>query len=163
MPPKYPAQTFVNKSWLTPMDHTTSATPNRAVTKLDTECDRQATVVSRLLTTLGDDRRAVAKLFLIQRLWKSCRENYAFELYYTSPYRMASALLSPGTGRLYCSAANSVEAPRRQPHNRNGRVHECIDCLLYTMTDDGAWFHVISLWITHLPFVGVKCVEPSSL
>ena len=27
--------------------------------KLDAECDRQATVVSRLMTTLGDDRRAV--------------------------------------------------------------------------------------------------------
>jgi len=28
-------------------------------TKLDAECDRQATVVGRLLTTLGDDRPAV--------------------------------------------------------------------------------------------------------
>jgi len=27
--------------------------------------DRQVTVVGRLLTTLGDDRRAVAKLFLV--------------------------------------------------------------------------------------------------
>ena len=36
--------------------------------KLDAECDRQTTVVGRLLTTLGDDRRGVAKLFLVQRL-----------------------------------------------------------------------------------------------
>jgi len=39
-------------------------------TKLVAECDRQATVVGRLLTTFGDDRRAVAKLFLVQRLEK---------------------------------------------------------------------------------------------
>jgi len=36
-------------------------------TKLDAVCDRQATVVSRLLTTLGDDRHAIAKRFLVQR------------------------------------------------------------------------------------------------
>ena len=29
-------------------------------TKLDAECDRQTTVVGRLLTTLGNDQRAVA-------------------------------------------------------------------------------------------------------
>jgi len=44
-------------------------------TKLDAECDRQATVVGRLLTTLGDDRHVVAKLFLAQRLENSCRRN----------------------------------------------------------------------------------------
>jgi len=36
-------------------------------TKLDADCDWQATVVGRLLTTLGDDWRAVTKLFLAQR------------------------------------------------------------------------------------------------
>jgi len=46
--------------------------------KLDAECDRQATVVGRLLTTLGDDRRAVAKLFLVQTLEKSSGGNYAY-------------------------------------------------------------------------------------
>jgi len=35
-------------------------------TKPDAECDRQATVVGRLLTALGDDRCAVAKLFFVQ-------------------------------------------------------------------------------------------------
>jgi len=39
--------------------------------KLDAECDRQATVVGRLLTTLGDDRRPAATLFLVQRLGRS--------------------------------------------------------------------------------------------
>jgi len=47
-------------------------------TKLDAECDRQAKVVSRLLTTLGDDRRAIAKLILVQRFVKSCGGNYAY-------------------------------------------------------------------------------------
>jgi len=47
-------------------------------TKLDAECDRQATVVGLLLTTLGDDEHAVAKLFLFQRLEKSSRGNYAY-------------------------------------------------------------------------------------
>jgi len=47
-----------DKSWLTPAD---------------AECDRQATVVDRLLTALGDDRHAVAKLFSVQRLCKSSR------------------------------------------------------------------------------------------
>ena len=45
--------------------------------KLDAECDRQATVVGRLLT-LGDDQREVAKLFLIHRLCKSYKGNYAY-------------------------------------------------------------------------------------
>ena len=49
-------------------------------TKQDTECDRQAMVVGRLLTTLGDDRRAVTKLFLVQRLEKSSRGIYAYFL-----------------------------------------------------------------------------------
>jgi len=47
-------------------------------TKLDAECDRQAMVVGRLLTTLGDDECAVAKLFLVQMLQKSCCENYTY-------------------------------------------------------------------------------------
>jgi len=45
-------------------------------TKQDTECDRQVMVVGRLLTTFGDDRCALAKLFLVQRLRKSSRGNY---------------------------------------------------------------------------------------
>ena len=40
-------------------------------TKLDAECDRQATVVGRLLTTLYDDRGSITKLFLVQRLKNS--------------------------------------------------------------------------------------------
>jgi len=40
-------------------------------TKLDAECERQATVVSRLLTTLGDDGRTVTKLFSIFRVGSS--------------------------------------------------------------------------------------------
>ena len=53
-------------------------------TKLDAECDRQATVVGRLLTTLGDDRRAVAKLFSseigekLQRELRLCLEIFEF-------------------------------------------------------------------------------------
>ena len=49
-------------------------------TELDaeSECDRQATVVGRLLTSSGDDGRAVAKLFLVQRLEESSRANYAY-------------------------------------------------------------------------------------
>ena len=39
-------------------------------TKLDAECDQQATVVSQLLTTNGDDRHVVTKLFLVQKLGK---------------------------------------------------------------------------------------------
>ena len=49
-----------NKSWLTPTSHTVIIV---LCTKLDIECDWQTTVVGRLLTTLGNDRRAVAKLF----------------------------------------------------------------------------------------------------
>jgi len=62
---------------MTPADRATRCvTPVVIVlrTKLDAECNRQATVVGRLLTTLGDDRRAVtavAKLFLVQRLGKA--------------------------------------------------------------------------------------------
>jgi len=41
-------------------------------------CDRQATIVGRLLATLGDDRRAVSKLFLVQRLEESSRGNYVY-------------------------------------------------------------------------------------
>jgi len=32
---------------------------------LDAECDQQATIVGRLLATLGDDRRADVKLFKV--------------------------------------------------------------------------------------------------
>jgi len=46
--------------------------------KLIAECDRQATVVGRLLTTLGDDRSDVVKLFLVHRLEKTSRGNYAY-------------------------------------------------------------------------------------
>jgi len=49
-------------------------------TKLDAECDRQATVVGRLLTTLGDDRRAIAILVLVPRLGKApARITHVFE------------------------------------------------------------------------------------
>jgi len=48
------------------------------------ERDRQATVVGRLLTTLGDDRRAVARLFSVQRLKKSSRGNYAYVWRYSN-------------------------------------------------------------------------------
>jgi len=34
-------------------------------TKLDDECDRQAAVIGRLLTTLGDDRRGVRRCEII--------------------------------------------------------------------------------------------------
>jgi len=47
-------------------------------TKLDAECDRQVTVISQMSTTLDDDRCAITKLFLIQRLDKSSRGNYAY-------------------------------------------------------------------------------------
>jgi len=60
------------------MRHTQSSLVIVLCTKLDAECDRQATVVGRLLTTLGDERRAVAKLFSVQRLEKSSRGNYAY-------------------------------------------------------------------------------------
>jgi len=36
-------------------------------TKLDAKCNRQAMVVGRPLTTLSDDRRAVMKLFFVQK------------------------------------------------------------------------------------------------
>ena len=54
-------------------------------TKLGAACDRQATVVGRLLTTLGDDRRAVAKLFSVQRLgitliFGDIRISYLFDI-----------------------------------------------------------------------------------
>ena len=55
-------------------------------TKLDPECDRQATVVRRLLTTLGDDRRAVAKLLIsevgekLQRELRLCLEITEFRI-----------------------------------------------------------------------------------
>ena len=39
--------------------------------KVDTEYNRQAMVVCWLLTTLGDDRRAVVKLFVVHRLGKT--------------------------------------------------------------------------------------------
>jgi len=77
----------IYKSWLTPKDRVTqrvarsfASHPDVIVlcTKLDTECDRQTTVLGRLLTTLGDDRRAVTKLFLVQRLEKSSRGNYTY-------------------------------------------------------------------------------------
>jgi len=47
-------------------------------TKLDAECDRQATVIGQLLIILGDDWHAVAKLFLVQRLGKTFRKNYTY-------------------------------------------------------------------------------------
>ena len=50
----------------------------------DAECDRQATVVGQLLTTIGDDRRVVAKLFSVQRLEKSSRENYVYFWIYSN-------------------------------------------------------------------------------
>jgi len=56
-----------NNSWLTPMDHAMRCiTPSNTVlcTKLDAECNRQAMVVSQLLPTFADNRRAVVKLFL---------------------------------------------------------------------------------------------------
>jgi len=74
-----------NKSWLTPTDRATRCVASHPVvillcTKLDAKCDRQATVVSRLLTTFGDDRRAVATLFLGQ-FNKTMRLSYnVFEL-----------------------------------------------------------------------------------
>jgi len=40
-------------------------------TKLDALCKSQSTDDRRLLTTLGDDRRAIAELFLVQRLGES--------------------------------------------------------------------------------------------
>ena len=46
-------------------------------TELEAQLDRQAKVVNRLLTTLGDDRRAVAKLFLVQKLG-GLQKNYAY-------------------------------------------------------------------------------------
>jgi len=46
--------------------------------KLDAECDWQARVISRLLILLGDDQRAVTKLFFVQHLGKSSRWNYAY-------------------------------------------------------------------------------------
>jgi len=48
-------------------------------TKLDTECNQQATVVGR-----RDDRRAGAKLFLVQRLEKSSKGNYAYVWRYSN-------------------------------------------------------------------------------
>jgi len=44
-------------------------------TKLDAECDWQETVVGRLLTTLGDDRHDIMKLFLVHRLGKALGES----------------------------------------------------------------------------------------
>ena len=43
-------------------------------------CDRQATIVGRQSTTIGNDRRAVAKLFLVQRGEKSSKGNFAYFL-----------------------------------------------------------------------------------
>jgi len=40
-------------------------------TKLDAACDQQATVHGQLLTTLGNNQRAFAKLFLVHRLGKA--------------------------------------------------------------------------------------------
>jgi len=67
----------LDKSWLTPSDRVTRCfTPVVIVlcTKLDAECDRQATVVGRPLT-FGDDRRAVA-IFLLawERLSRKLRD-----------------------------------------------------------------------------------------
>jgi len=77
----------LDKSWLKPTYRTTRCiTPVVIVlcTKLDAECDRQATVVGRLLTALGDTRRAIVKLFLVQRLAKSSRWNYAYVWRYSN-------------------------------------------------------------------------------
>jgi len=68
-------------SWLTPADlavlrHAQSS--SCCARSWNVECDRQATVVGRLLTTLGDNRRAVAKFFLVHRLEKSSRGNCAY-------------------------------------------------------------------------------------
>jgi len=62
--------------------------------KLDAECDRQATVVGRLLTLIGDDRHAIAKVFLVQRMEKTSekitlmfghsRISYLFDKYFSS-------------------------------------------------------------------------------
>jgi len=54
-------------------------------TKLDAACDRQATVFGRVLTTLGDDRGAVANRDMMLRslrseVEKSSRGNYAYFL-----------------------------------------------------------------------------------
>jgi len=67
-----PVFMYVNKSWLTPTDHEThcvTPSPYRAVHKAG--YNRQVMVVGRVLTTLGDNRRAIAKLFLVQRFGKA--------------------------------------------------------------------------------------------
>ena len=78
-------------------------------TRLDAECDRQATVVGRLLTTVSDDRRAVAKLFLVQRLGKALdgitlifgdiRISYLFDKYSPSSRGLVLQTRSFGSSR----------------------------------------------------------------
>jgi len=97
-------------------------------TKLDAECNRQTTVIGRLMTTLGDDQCAVTKLFSVQRLGKSSRENalilgdtqmsYSFDKYF------------PTSGGFSCKpkALGPVEA---HPWTLciGSKSHACSDCI----------------------------------
>jgi len=74
------------KSWLTPTDHTMwciTPSSHRAVHK-DGCCDWRVIVVGWLLTTPGNDWHAVTKLFLVQRLMKTSRVNYAYVWRYSN-------------------------------------------------------------------------------
>jgi len=69
---------------LTPTDHASHPVIIMLCTKLNAECDQQVTVVVRLLTTLGNNRCAITKLFLVQRSQKSSRGNYAYVWRYSN-------------------------------------------------------------------------------
>jgi len=51
---------------------------HRAVHKAGCSCDWQATVIGQMLTTLGNNRHAITKLFLAQRLGKSSGGNSTY-------------------------------------------------------------------------------------
>jgi len=69
---------WLEQSWLTPMDHAMHCVLSHhyAVHKAGRSVRLTGDGRWSMLTTLGDDQRAVAKLFLVQRLEKSSRVNY---------------------------------------------------------------------------------------
>ena len=95
-------------------------------TKLDSECDRQATVVGRLLTTLGDDRRAVEKLFLVRRLWRKAPEEITTTI--TTHPSMASAI-----GMALCYSNTTVYYGI---HKRSECIPVSLDCGVTNLIHD---------------------------
>jgi len=113
-----------NESWLTAADRATRCvTTSRRRAVRSTGDGRRSSVE---LTTLGNDRRAVAKLFLAQKLGKSSRGNCAYfgDIRISDLFDKYSAALSPRP-----EALDQVEA-RSQTLYIDSKSHarnECID------------------------------------